>query len=83
MRKSYILQKSITEDSVLFESQKQEAVEAVETIEEEGKKPQEQRTVKFCKMALNALNGVAATVTDASKLAEALKTYTVSRLLGF
>ncbi|MBW4636354.1 MAG: pentapeptide repeat-containing protein [Iphinoe sp. HA4291-MV1] len=79
-----ILQKSITEDSVLSDSQKEEALEAVETIAEEGKKPQEQRTVKFCKMALNALNGVAATVTDASKLAEALKNYLpmLTKLLG-
>lgn len=79
-----ILQKSITDDAALSESQKQEALEAVETIAEEGKKSQEKRTPKFCKMALNALTGVTSAVTDASKLAEALKTYlpTVTKILG-
>lgn len=79
-----ILQKSIADDAALSDSQKQEALEAVETIAEEGKKPQEKRTPKFCKMALNALSGVTSAVTDASKLAEALKTYlpTLTKILG-
>lgn len=79
-----ILQKSIADDAALSDSQKQEALEAVETIAEEGKKPQEKRTPKFCKMALNALSGVTSAVTDASKLTEALKTYlpTLTKILG-
>jgi uncharacterized protein YjbI with pentapeptide repeats len=78
------LQKSIADDAALSESQKKEALEAVETIAEEGKKPPEERTLKYCSMAVNALKGVASAVTDASKLAEVLKTYlpTLTTLLG-
>ena len=68
------LQQAIDEDSALSEAQKKEALEAVETIAEEGKKPPEQRTAKLCSMAMNALKGVAATVSDVSKLATVLQT---------
>lgn len=67
------LQQAIDADSALSESQKKEALEAVETIAEEGKKPPEQRTAKLCSMAMNALKGVAATVSDVSKLATVLQ----------
>ncbi|MBW4676828.1 MAG: pentapeptide repeat-containing protein [Desmonostoc geniculatum HA4340-LM1] len=70
-----ILQKSIADDAALSESQKKEALEAVETIAEEGKKPQGERVLKFCSMAVNALKGLTSTVSDASKLAEVLKTH--------
>jgi hypothetical protein len=78
------LQKSIADDAALSESHKKEALEAVETIAEEGKKPPEERTIKYCSMAVNALKGVAGAVSDASKLAEVLNTYlpTLSGLLG-
>ncbi|MBD2518486.1 pentapeptide repeat-containing protein [Nostoc sp. FACHB-973] len=70
-----ILQKSIGDDAALSESQKKEALEAVEIIAEEGKKPQGERALKFCSMAVNALKGLTSTVSDASKLAEVLKTH--------
>lgn len=80
-----ILQTSIADDVALSDNQKQEALEAVETIAEEGKKPPEQRTAKLCKLALNALSGVASAVTDASKLGEVVKTHLpiLTKLLGF
>ncbi len=68
------LQIAIQGDAALSESQKKEALEAVETIAEEGKKPSDERTIKYCSMAVNALKGVAGAVSDASKLAEVLKT---------
>lgn len=79
-----ILQKSITDDQVLSDNQKKEALEAVETIAEEGKKPPAERIVKFCSMAINALNGLTSAVTDTSKLAEAMTTYlpTLTKILG-
>ena len=78
------LQIAIQGDAALSESQKKEALEAVETIAEEGKKPPEERTIKYCSMAVNALKGVAGAVSDASKLAEVLKTClpTLTGLLG-
>ncbi len=69
------LQESINDDSVLSEAQKNEALEAVETIAEEAKKTPAERVLKLCSMALNALKGLTAAVTDASKLATTLKTY--------
>ncbi|NEN90116.1 MAG: pentapeptide repeat-containing protein, partial [Okeania sp. SIO3H1] len=69
------LQESINGDSVLSEAQKKEALEAVETIAEEGKKTSGERLRKLCSMALNALKGLTAAVTDTSKLATTLKTY--------
>ncbi|NET01026.1 MAG: hypothetical protein F6K61_10715 [Sphaerospermopsis sp. SIO1G1] len=79
-----IFQKSITDDQVLSDTQKQEALEAVETIAEEGKKPPAERIMKLCSMAINALNGLTSAVTDTSKLAEAMTTYlpTLSKILG-
>lgn len=79
-----ILQKTITDDPVLSENQKKEALEAVETIEEEGKKPPTERVPKLCSMAINALKGITSAVTDASQLAEILKTYlpTLTNILG-
>ena len=68
------LQDAIESDLALTPNQKQEALEAVATLAEEGSKPPEQRTSKFSKMAVNALKGLASTVTDVSKLAEAMKT---------
>jgi CRISPR/Cas system CSM-associated protein Csm2 small subunit len=78
------LQIAIQGDAALSESQKKEALEAVETIAEEGKKPPEERTIKYCSMAVNALKGVGGAVSDASKLAEVLKTClpTLTGLLG-
>ncbi|BBD61266.1 rfrA pentapeptide repeat-containing protein [Nostoc sp. HK-01] len=78
------LQKSITNDVALSDSQKKEALEAVETIAEEAKKPANERVMKLCTMALNALKGVTSAVTDASKLGELLKTYlpTLKSILG-
>ena len=68
------LQDAIESDRALTPNQKQEALEAVATLAEEGSKPPEQRTSKFSKMAVNALKGLASTVTDVSKLAEVMKT---------
>ncbi|MBD1928685.1 pentapeptide repeat-containing protein [Trichocoleus sp. FACHB-90] len=78
------LQEAIKGDSVLSDSLKKEALEAVETIAEEGKKPPEERAIKYCSMAVNALKGVTTAVTDASKLAEVLQTYlpTLTGILG-
>ncbi|MBD2061495.1 pentapeptide repeat-containing protein [Funiculus sociatus GB2-A5] len=78
------LQESIQGDSALSDNQKKDALEAVETIAEEAKKPPEDRVIKLCSMAVNALKGVASAVTDASKLAEVLKTYlpTLTGILG-
>nr|WP_278003318.1 pentapeptide repeat-containing protein [Nodosilinea sp. TSF1-S3] len=67
------LQQAIDQDTALSEEQKKEALEAVETIAEEGKKPPEQRAAKLCAMAMNALKGVTATVSDVSKLATVLQ----------
>lgn len=78
------LKDSIAEDAELSETQKKEALEAVGTIAEEAKKPPAERAGKYCSMALNALKGVTAAVTDASKLGEVLKTClpTLIGLLG-
>lgn len=78
------LQKAITSDTAISESQKKDALEAVETIAEEGKKSPEERVLKLCSMALNALKGITATVSDASKLAEVFTTHlpTLTNLLG-
>ncbi|MGD1704055.1 pentapeptide repeat-containing protein [Dapis sp. BLCC M229] len=78
------LQESINHDSTLSETQKEEALEAVETIAEEAKKTPAERVRKLCSMALNALKGLTAAVTDTSKLATTLKTYlpTLTGLLG-
>ena len=67
------LQQAIDQDTALTDSQKKEALEAVETIAEEGQKPPEQRAAKLCAMAMNALKGVTATVSDVSKLATVLQ----------
>ncbi|MGB3513467.1 MAG: hypothetical protein WBA93_30500 [Microcoleaceae cyanobacterium] len=78
------LQESINQDSALSETQKKDALEAVETIAEEAKKSSGERVLKLCSMALNALKGLTAAVTDASLLASTLKTYlpTLTTLLG-
>lgn len=67
------LQQAIDQDVSLSDEQKKEALEAVETLAEEGKKPPEQRAAKLCSMAMNALKGVTATVSDVSKLATVLQ----------
>lgn len=67
------LQSAIEGEPQLSDSQKQDALEAVETLAEEAKKPPESRTTKLCAMAMNALKGVTGTLSDASKLAEILK----------
>lgn len=67
------LQQAIESDIALTPDQKQQALEAVSTLAEEGNKPPEQRTAKFCTMAVNALKGLTSTLTDASKLAEVVK----------
>lgn len=66
------LQTSIQEESSLPNEKKQEALEAVVTLAEEGKKTPENR--KHCTLAINALKGIASTVSDASKLAEVVNT---------
>lgn len=78
------LKESVAHDQVLLESQKKEALEAVETIAEEGKKLPEERALKYCSMAVNALKGITSTVTDVSKLAEVFNTHlpTLTGLLG-
>lgn len=78
------LQEAINSDAALSDTQKEQALEAVATLAEEGKKSPESRMNKLCSMAVNALKGVASTVTDASKLAEILKTSlpTLTKLLG-
>jgi uncharacterized protein YjbI with pentapeptide repeats len=78
------LKKSINEDQALSDAQKEQALEAVATLAEEGKKPPESRTAKFCSMAINALKGLASSVADVSKLAEMLQTSlpTLTKLLG-
>jgi uncharacterized protein YjbI with pentapeptide repeats len=68
------LQTSIQEESALPDEKKQEALEAVATLAEEGKKPPENRVTKLCTLAINALKGIATTVSDASKLAEVVNT---------
>lgn len=67
------LQSAIESETQLSDPQKQEALEAVETLAEEAKKPPENRTTKLCTMAMNALKGATGTLSDASKLAEVIK----------
>ena len=67
------LHKSIQIESGLSDPQKQEALEAVGTLAEEAKKPPENRIVKLCSMAMNALKGVTSSLSDASKLSEVIK----------
>lgn len=67
------LQSAIESETQLSPPQKQEALEAVETLAEEAKKPPENRTTKLCTMAMNALKGATGTLSDASKLAEVIK----------
>ncbi len=68
------LQTAIQEESALPDDKKQEGLEAIVTLAEEGKKPPENRINKMCSLAVNALKGIASTVSDASKLAEVVKT---------
>jgi hypothetical protein len=68
------LQTAIQEEPALPDEKKQEALEAVATLAEESKKPPESRIAKLCTLATNALKGIASTVSDTSKLAEAVKT---------
>lgn len=68
------LQESISSAPVLSDAQKKDALDALETLAEEGKKPPEKRTTKFCSMAVNALKGLIATVSNASQLAETFNT---------
>ncbi len=68
------LHKGIEIESGLSDPQKQEALEAVGTLAEEAKKPPENRIVKLCSMAMNALKGVTSSLSDASKLSEVIKT---------
>lgn len=79
-----LLQKSITDDAALSESQKKDALDAVKTITDEAKKPPEERALNYCSMAVNALRGITGTVTDVSKLAEVFHTHlpTLTGLLG-
>ena len=55
----------------------------METIAKEGKKPPKERDSDICSMALDALTGVTATVTNVSKLAELVEKYlpTLTQLL--
>jgi histidyl-tRNA synthetase len=78
------LQDAAVSDQALSEEQKQAALEAIETLAEEGKKKPEQRLGKLCSMAVNALKGVTATVSDVSKLADILQKSlpTIMALLG-
>jgi len=69
------LQTNINDDHLLSEPQKVQAMEAVATLAEEAQKPKENRILKLCTMAVNALKGVASSVTDASKIADILKTH--------
>ena len=77
------LQEAIPGDSALSETQQKSALKAVETIAKEGKKPPKERDIDICSMALNALTGVTATVTNVSKLAELVEKYlpTLTQLL--
>ena len=77
------LQKAIPGDSALSETQQRSALKAVETIAREGKKPPKERDSDICSMALDALTGVTATVTNVSKLAELVEKYlpTLTQLL--
>jgi len=78
------LKDSIAQDQALSESQKKEALDAVETLAEEGKKQPEERVLKHCSMAVNALKGITSTVTDMSKLAEIFSAHlpSLTGLLG-
>ncbi|MDA0267698.1 MAG: hypothetical protein O3A14_12245 [Cyanobacteria bacterium] len=67
------IQQAIDVDTTLSDEQKKEALEAVDTIAEEGKKPPEQRVAKLCSMAMNALKGLTATVSDVSQLATVMQ----------
>ena len=77
------LQEAIPGDSALSETQQRSALKAVETIAKEGKKPPKERDSDICSMALDALTGVTATVTNVSKLAELVEKYlpTLTQLL--
>ncbi|MEG4526650.1 pentapeptide repeat-containing protein [Microcoleus sp. C2D2] len=77
------LQEAIPGDSALSETQQRSALKAVETIAKEGKKPPKERDSDICSMALDALIGVTATVTNVSKLAELVEKYlpTLTQLL--
>lgn len=68
------LQTAIQEEQTLPDEKKQEALEAVVTLAEEGKKPPENRVAKLCSLAVNALKGIASTVSDASKLVGVVNT---------
>lgn len=78
------LQTAINTDETLSESQKVQSMEAVATLAEESQKPKEQRLPKMCSLAMNALKGITSTLSDASKLADLLKTHlpTLVSLLG-
>ncbi len=67
------LQTSIQDEVQISDQQKQDALEAVETLAEEAKKPPESRVTKLCSLAMNALTGITTTLSDASKLAEVVK----------
>jgi hypothetical protein len=69
------LQTTINDDNLLPKEQKIQAMEAVATLAEEAQKPKEQRFLKLCTLAVNALKGIVSTVTDVSKIAEVLKTH--------
>lgn len=77
------LQDAIPGDTALSEKQQKSALKAVETIAKEGKKPPKERDSDICSMALDALTGVTATVTNVSKLAELVEKYlpTLTQLL--
>ena len=77
------LQEAIPGDSALSETQQRSALKAVETIAKEGKKLPKERDSDICSMALDALTGVTATVTNVSKLAELVEKYlpTLTQLL--
>lgn len=78
------LQFAINNDQILSESQKLQAMEAIATLAEEVQKPKEQRLSKIFSIAVNALKGIASTISDTSKLVDALKTHlpTLIKLLG-
>jgi uncharacterized protein YjbI with pentapeptide repeats len=77
------LQTNINDDHLLSEDQKIQAMEAVATLAEEAQKPKENRLLKLCTMAVNALKGVISNVTGASKMVDILKTYLPSLVKFF
>ncbi|MCT7992605.1 hypothetical protein [Laspinema olomoucense] len=78
------LQQSITTDPALEENEQKRALKAVETLAKEGKKPPEEQDQDIAGMALDALQGISATVGHATTLAAFAEKYlpTLSKLFG-